>query len=68
MHYKETTFPLEERAPDVFAKFMEGFIVVKDREGFFNPGALNMGMEYPTPMWSYTLHSVPTMAGCRDPG
>ena len=45
MHYIETTFALEEKAPDVFEKFIEGYFVVKEHEGFFNAVAPDMKLE-----------------------
>ena len=45
LHYVETTFALEDKAPDVFEKFKEGYFVVKDREGEFNAVAPDMKHE-----------------------
>ena len=45
MHYTETTFALEEKAPEVFDKLIDGYFVVKDREGFFNGVAPDMKLE-----------------------
>ena len=45
LHYVETTYALEDKAPDVFRKFKEGFFVVKDKEGSFNAVAPDMKHE-----------------------
>ena len=45
LHYVETTYALEDKAPDVFNKFKEGFFVVKDKKGSFNAVAPDMKHE-----------------------
>lgn len=50
LHYVETTYALEDKAPSVFRKFKEGLFVVKDREGEFNAVAPDMKHEPPRAM------------------
>ena len=45
LYYIETTYALEDKAPDVFGKFKGGLFLVKDSEGEFNAVALNMKYE-----------------------